>query len=379
MAGVLLLDQYAGFGGGQRILLDVARAFKHEGRAVRVLLPGHGRVQEALAAENFPVFPLPLTDMRAGRKPFWQKAAYLQHTRRATKTVVAAILEERPEIIYANAPRCFLPAVLAARRTGVPVVCALHLIFTGGLERRLISWCFGQPQVKRVIFCSDATAAPFAKACGTKGTKLHYWVSPEFLERPSQRQGSRKGLGLNPADVAVGVLGRISKTKGQKRFIEALGPLLESHPELRLFVAGAADFECPGEEKAVLQVAGGSPDPRRVTITGRMVEALPFLDAMDLLVVPSQWEEPFGLVAVEGMARGLPVVATRSGGLVEIVEDGVTGFHAGKDVPSLRRAVEPLVADAILRVRMGKAGRERVEKEFHPARQLHLLMESALG
>ena len=378
MAHVVLLDQYAGLGGGQRILMDLARAFRQAGHRVTVFLPGKGTASERLEAEGFPVRPFPLPGMTAGRKPIREKLAYPLHARRAAKEVRRFLETDRADLIYANAPRTFLPAVLAARRTGTPLTCGLHLIFERGLEHRLLAWCFRQPEVRHVVFCSSAVAAPFRTECGSKGRTIFYWVSPPFLREPQDRASSRQEFGLLPHDLAVGVLGRLSRTKGQRLFLEAMLPLLPAHPRLKLLVAGAADFEDPAEEARVRAVAVGA-DPSRVVITGRMVESMPFLDALDLLVVPSLWEEPFGLVAVEGMGRTLPVVVTRSGGLPEIVEDGVTGFHAEKNAASLRRAVEPLLADPVLRARMGEAGRARVEALFNPDRRLAEIVEFALG
>jgi glycosyltransferase involved in cell wall biosynthesis len=160
-------------------------------------------------------------------------------------------------------------------------------------------------------------------------------------------------------------------------FLEGLMPLLSAHPRLKLFVAGGADFEDPAEEASVTALAAQVPE--HVTVTGAMVDSREFLDAMDVLVVPSLWEEPFGLVAVEGMARSLPVVATRSGGLQEIVEHGVTGFIVDKDARALREAVEPLLTDPVLRARMGEAGRDRVERMFHPQTQMGRIIEEVMS
>ncbi len=371
-----MLDQYAGLGGGQRILSDLAGAFRGAGHSVRVMVPGEGITSRLLRAQGFPVFHLPLPEMTAGRKTWGEKLAYLLHARRAAKAIGRALAEEKADLIYANAPRCVLPAVWAARRAGVPVACGLHLIFRGGLEHRLLSWCFRRPEVRRVIFCSDAVAEPFAKAAGVKGSKVLYWVSPPVLEGPADRPAARAAYGLQGYEVAVGVIGRISKTKGQRMFLEGLLPLLEGHPRLKLFVAGAADFEDPSEEASVREIASRAPD--RVTVTGKMVDSREFLDAMDVLVVPSLWDEPFGLVAVEGMARSLPVVVTRSGGLQEIVEQGVTGFIVEKDARALREAVAPLVGDPVLRARMGEAGRARVERMFHPSTQMGRIVEMVM-
>lgn len=378
MAKVILLDQYAGLGGGQRILADLARAFEGAGHGVAVMVPGRGRVRADLEAEGFPVLDLPLRAMTPGRKPLSEKLGYPLSARRAAAAIEEAARSSGADLLYANGPRTYLPAVWAARRLGVPVVCGLHLIFTRGLERRLIRWCLARPEVRAAVFCSEAVAGPVRDACPGKARLVHYWVSPEFLGA-QDRAGARQAMGLHGHQVAVGVLGRISRTKGQRLFLEALLPLLEAFPRLTLYVAGSADFEDAGEASAVRALAAGAGDPARVVLTEAMVESRPFLDAMDVLVVPSLWEEPFGLVAVEGMARSLPVVATRSGGLTEIVEDGVTGIQTEKTASSLREAVARLVAEPVVRARMGEAGRARVEERFHPVTQMAKILEACFG
>jgi len=95
----------------------------------------------------------------------------------------------------------------------------------------------------------------------------------------------------------------------------------------------------------------------RVTFGGA-VDALEFLDALDVLVVPSLWEEPFGLVAVEGMARRLPVVATRSGALPELVADA--GLVADAARPEeIAGALARVLADGGLRAELRRRGLAR--------------------
>ena len=84
-----------------------------------------------------------------------------------------------------------------------------------------------------------------------------------------------------------------------------------------------------------------------------------------VVVIPSLWEEPFGLVAVEAMACGVPVVASRLGGLASIVEDGETGFLVTPgDERELAQRLEALLTDPVLRKRMGTAGRRRAVEVF---------------
>ncbi|MBD3268304.1 glycosyltransferase [bacterium] len=96
-------------------------------------------------------------------------------------------------------------------------------------------------------------------------------------------------------------------------------------------------------------------------------EELPSLyHEMDIVVVPSIWVEPFGITALEGMASGLPVVASRIGGLTHTVVDGETGLHVESGCAvSLANALRSLILDADLRQRLGENGRARVEQRYH--------------
>jgi len=85
----------------------------------------------------------------------------------------------------------------------------------------------------------------------------------------------------------------------------------------------------------------------------------------DICVVPSVWDEPFGIVAVEAMASGLPVCASRTGGLQEVVVDGITGLlFERRDSAGLAACLERLLDNAEMRCAMGIAGRRRAEEEY---------------
>src|SRR5206468_8793362 len=113
------------------------------------------------------------------------------------------------------------------------------------------------------------------------------WVSPEPLSPPADRGGSRIRYGLGSSEVAVGVLGRVSRSKGQAFFLEALIPLLARYPDLRLLIAGAPDFAGPAEMQRLRELAAGAHDPSAIYLSGASVDARSFLDALDILVVPS--------------------------------------------------------------------------------------------
>ena len=119
---------------------------------------------------------------------------------------------------------------------------------------------------------------------------------------------------------------------------------------------------------AVTEAVRRSPAPERITVTGFVPHsAVPqILASLDLLALPSVYEE-MGSVLVEAMATGLPVVASRVGGIPDVVEDGVTGVlvPAG-DVDALAAALDELVADPDRRRRLSTAAGERAARYSWP-------------
>ena len=375
---ILFVDQNSSLGGGQRVLLDLMSWALENGHSPFLMLPEEGYVTKAAAENGIPFFAFPFAGMTAGRKKLFEKIAYPFRCMRASNRISDIADELKADLIFANGPRVFLPCVMAGKGAGVHVHLQLHLLFEKGAEKMLISHLLKSDVVRSAVACSNKVSAPFASVKPGKMETVPYWVSPAFLSEPSRRSEIRKRLGFRDSDIAAGVIGRISPTKGQRVFLSALLPLLPRHSSLRLVVAGNSDFENQNEEDETRKLASRSAEGGRVHFTG-MIEGMDFYDGMDILVVPSMWEEPFGLVSVEGMARSLPVVVTKSGALQEIVEDGVTGLVVPKEEAPLRDAVEKLVVSTELRAEMGRKGRERVLNSFNPGIQIKKVMEIALA
>jgi glycosyltransferase involved in cell wall biosynthesis len=115
-----------------------------------------------------------------------------------------------------------------------------------------------------------------------------------------------------------------------------------------------------------LRVRARQPDiTGRVHFLGFRQDIPGLMKSMDLIVHTSTSPEPFGLVIVEAMLAGKPVIATRGGGAVEIVSDGTNGLLVSPgSVPELRAAIERLLGDRALANRLGQAGRSRAEEAF---------------
>lgn len=187
---------------------------------------------------------------------------------------------------------------------------------------------------RQVVVNSRATARTLP---GVRRLSIAYpGVAPEqVLADPASRPA--------PAGQTVGIIGRISPTKGQLEFVRAAAQVLDTHPEARFRVVGAALFAEQDYEAQVRAEVDRLGIADRVTFTGFVANPVTELDAFAVCVHASGTPEPFGQVIVEAMVRGVPVVATRGGGVTEIVEPpsgGPYGILVPPDDPdALARAI----------------------------------------
>jgi len=171
--------------------------------------------------------------------------------------------------------------------------------------------------------------------------------------------------GFHLAAPIVGMVGRVRPTKGQHSFLHMAGQLAETVPDCRFLVVGGDPFGVGDDYEARLTALCSQLGlDERVHWTGQLADVRPALEAMDIFVHPGA-PEPFGLVNIEAMAMGKPVVAFGHGALPEIVAQNETGILVPPgDAGALTESVSSLLETPTLSQRMGQAGRRRVEKMF---------------
>ncbi len=178
--------------------------------------------------------------------------------------------------------------------------------------------------------------------------------------RPLDRDEARRHLGLAGKRVLLCV-GRFDPLKRFDLAVSAAALLRERHDVEVVLVGG--DLENDPEAGRLSALAASLGMDGRVRFAGTVPhDDLPaYYSAADVLLAPS-WYESFGLVALEAMACGAPVVAARTGGLASLVRDGETGYLVPLHTPELYAdRVDVLLANDALREAMGRAGRERAE------------------
>lgn len=182
-------------------------------------------------------------------------------------------------------------------------------------------------------------------------------VFPDFERRRIERD-----------HFSIVYLGRLERRKGTIDLLRAIPEILKHAPNVRFRLIGADRPHCPGERSHAQFVAEEFPKEvqQHVELLGELpaAEVDRWLQTADLFVAPSLYES-FGLIFVEAMRWGTPVVGTRAGGIPEIVEDGVTGALAEPgDWPGLAAKIVELLRDERRRRRLGEAGRRHVELHF---------------
>lgn len=169
-----------------------------------------------------------------------------------------------------------------------------------------------------------------------------------------------------PEDVpVVGLVGRLQPWKGQDRLLRAHALLRDRGYRMHTLIVGGDAYGLSAQYAesipALVQELGLSDE---VTMTGQVPDAGPYMQRMDILVNASD-PEPFGIVLLEGMARGVAVVAVASGGPKDFIEDQSTGVLARSGDPAaLADALEPLLSSPARREALGHAGQQSFMREF---------------
>lgn len=264
------------------------------------------------------------------------------------------------DAVHAGSARAGLlgaSCVLSGRRRVVDV----RDVLPEGRKAAAVRWIL-RLTANLIVFNSDFTRDRFGPTAPARSTVMYPPVDVEpLLDLPLPPQTRDTGAPV------LGALGQITPWKGQDDAIRILALVRKHVPEARLRIIGSVvfsgadvSFDNEAFRRRLPALADELGVGDAVELTGATEDLARTFASLDVLLVPS-WQEPFGRVVVEGMAAGVPVVATRAGGPAEIIEDGVSGFLAPpRDPAAWVEPVVMLLESAELSRRTAEAARARV-------------------
>ncbi|MBX7117374.1 MAG: glycosyltransferase family 4 protein [Gemmatimonadaceae bacterium] len=285
---------------------------------------------------------------------------------RAIRRIAALARERRADLVFGWMVASQLLAGPAAMLAGVPGAW-----YQVGLPRpdwldRLASWC----PARGIVVLSEDVRAAQARVTPRRPMPLVYpGASLERFEavRGESPAALRASFGLPAQGPLIGIVGRLQRWKGMHTVIEAMPAVRAAHPGAHLAIIGGAHETEPGYGDVLRARTRTLGLEGAVTFAGFQADVPRWMQAMDILVHASD-REPFGIVVVEAMALGKPVVAGDRGGPAEIITDGTHGLLSPfGDAPALARALGRFLGDPAFAAACGAAARARAQ-DFSAAR-----------
>jgi len=338
-------------GGLEVLILEMCRRMCSRGHRASVcaLLPGDGLAERP----EYRGVRTVVLDARARRGKLARVLAMARLLRR-----------ERPDVVHIHNFLSQVYGAVAARLAGVPVVVTTKHgwdwpSLMGSRAAAGLVWRLADV----VVAVSRDLREAFVRAYGYPPGKARWILNGIDTERFRPLEGDRDAARMRVLGVTgrpvLGTVCRLVEEKGIGTLLEAFFGLRKEQPEARLVVVGdGADREKFERQAGRLGIAG------RVHFLGMRHDVANIYPLLDLFVLPS-YTEGISLTLLEAASCGLPVVATEVGGNPEIVLHGRTGLLVpARDAAALAEAIRQVCADPEAARSMGRAGRERVVREF---------------
>ena len=337
--------------GGQNQVLLTVRGLRGQGRRTALVAHAGGELRRRMAEEPdlYPLTPRSEFDLHAA----WRLARLLRRL--------------DPDVVHAHDAHAVALAAAALSLAGAGprarLVAARRVDF--GLARNAFSrWKYRQ--VDRFI-CASAAIRSLLEAAGIppeRTSVVYEGVDVERI-RAVPALDLHKAFQLPRGAPIVGNVAALVPHKGQRHLIDAAARVVRHVPDARFLIAGEGELE----DSLRRRIAGLGLE-KHVLLAGFRPDVIALHQGFDLFVMSST-TEGLGTSALDAMACGKAVVATRAGGLAEVVADGETGLLVPvRNAEALADAIVTLLRDAALRARCGAAGLARVRSAFDAGRMV---------
>ena len=378
MKNVLIINQSAELYGADKALLELLENYPKEYNPI-VVLHENGPLMEILKEMNIQVIHTSVIKVKRGiLKPiFFLKLPF--ETIFSIYKIKKELKGKKIAFVHSNAISVFIGAFFSFL-LNKKHLWHVHEIIVH--PKILAKWypkivCFFSD---RIIFNSKATFEQFHKYKKNIDYKSSIIHNGQNRSLSFSTDEQKKNLRLNEfkiknnSTIVIGLVGRISRLKGQQVLLKSFFELSKKHSNIHLVYIGSTPT---GQEHYLEKLEAKIFDYKldnQVTILDFKKEIWKYYDALDIVVVPSKEPESFGLVATEAMLSKKPVVASNLGGLKEIIVHKETGYlFEANNSEELSIFLEKLIENPNLISSFGENGYKRVIKEFSSEKYTSLI------
>ncbi len=360
---ILILHSSSGLYGSSKVLLCFSSAFRKKGHVLTVVLSEKGPLSDELQAMGIRVKIIRLGIIR---KKYYSFTGLLDRCYTLCKAFLSLrklIREEKIDLIYSNTIAVLIGA-FTAKITRKKHIWHIHeTIERPAFLFSFLGWMVSHFSDKAVVVSESVYDHWKKKIPADKLITIHNGF--DYSAFDAAQPGLRNELDIDSDSLVIGTVGRIHYLKGQEYFLRIAGFLHTRFPGLKFLIVGDA-FE--GYEYLYDKLAAITRElnlEKSVYTLGFRSDIANIYKAIDIFVLPSTLADSFPTVILEAMASGVPVVATRQGGAVEMIEDGKSGILIPINEPEKAAdIIGDLIKNKDMRIQMGKEAKLRVTKEF---------------
>jgi phosphatidylinositol alpha-1,6-mannosyltransferase len=362
---MLVINPFAGeIGGTERHSVLLARTASEAGWRVRLVFPALGAVRDErlrawCVAQGFAAETTPAvrdSALPCGPRDLARLAALVRASR------ADAIV-----INYGAYPALRAIAAIRLARPRARLIVEVHSVLDWnqvGIRRRSKTRRTAALSSRMVVHSRPVLRSLLAAGVPKEKTVIFPYAIPPPASPPT-RTRARASMGVPDDAVVVGTAARLCPEKGVADLIEAVAEVPDPTGRVHLLIAGDGELRTDLEQLARLRLGS------RAHFLGHIVDLAPFYSSLDLFALAPIWDEAFGLVYIEAAHHGVPSVASRVGGVADVVVDEATGLLATRgDRRGLVAALSRLIADPPLRQTLGAAAQARARALYGVERLL---------
>ncbi|MFI5398661.1 MAG: glycosyltransferase family 4 protein, partial [Candidatus Binatia bacterium] len=297
-----------------------------------------------------------------------------------TASISEAVALHGCTLIYTGAPRLLTPIYRAASNANIPIVLHLEQMYRNRLWEWYLRYYAGRRNVSRIILLSDTCRLWFERrvGCFKKTVVINNWLAR------NNRLASQDPPAVLPSSIPgsfkYGAIGRVLPIKGQETFLKAALIQCRKERATEYYVVGDTAFGKPDYRTRIQRTVHESPFKDRFHFVDHTDTVDSVYRELDCIVVPSVWDEPFGLVSIEAMHFERALIVSDRGELVTLAGNGDYAymFSAGDEL-ALLDAMDNVLHDHAATARKIRLAKSRVDHDYNESAQLSKVFDQLMA